>query len=159
MDIKVNDKLVHQGLQDTQYTITVRKEQFTFSHKTGSVNVITAKEFLQCDRSEQGCAGTIVTYYWGRTRMLCPWRKVRSFEGVRLGDLVSGLEDRVIFNISGTPSSLPSSCPPLSTFITQLDDIRLSTDDMEGVIPLAPYEVNLVDEIELTAEFLSLIHI
>ena len=26
---------------------------------------------------------------------------------------------------------------------------------MEGVIPLAPYEVNLVDEIEITAEFLS----
>jgi hypothetical protein len=155
VDIKYKGRILHQGLQDSQFTISIREEKLEWRRQADAITVLTARETLRCMRAEQGCAGLLYTYYWGRTQEDCEWKWVRDFQGIRLGSLITGFTDRVLFNISGMSIQAPANCPAVLMMPTQLPDIRIATTNAREFDPIAPWDANLVDEIELSAEHLN----
>ena len=155
VDIKHEGKILHQALQDAQYTVTVREEKFEWRRQADAVDVLTARESLRCTRNERGCAGLLSTYYWGRVAEECEWSWVREFQGVRMNQILAGLDDRVLFNVSGGSIQAPSRCPEMMMMPTQLPDIRIAGTAARELYPIAPWQTNIVDEIELSAEHLQ----
>ena len=155
VDIKHEGKILHQALQDAQYTVTVRDEKFEWKRQADAVDVLTARESLRCTRQERGCAGSLSTYYWGRVAEECEWSWVREFQGVRMNQIIAGLDDRVLFNVSGGSIQAPKRCPEMMMMPTQLPDIRIAGSAARKLYPIAPWQTNIVDEIELSAEHLQ----